>query len=81
MRVYAEKQGELMSKYTRNIKANWRLIVYPTISAFLGFVLFSPDTFSRWPLVVSVANYAAIGGLAVFGVRVTRNQYNKRKFK
>ena len=36
-------------------------------SVFLGFVLFSPETFQAYPWILKLADFAAVGGLAALG--------------
>jgi hypothetical protein len=47
---------------------NWKTTVSGIVTAAAGFVLFSPDLFARWPLVLAIAKYTAAGGLITFGV-------------
>lgn len=45
---------------------DWKTTASAVATAFFAFVAFSPQWFH--PLVVDLAKYAAVGGLAVFGV-------------
>jgi hypothetical protein len=47
---------------------DWKTTVTAGITAFFGFVLASPETFTPWPVLVEVAKYAAAGGLVAFGI-------------
>ena len=47
---------------------NWRTSVAGIVTAFFGFVLFSPQTFAHWPWLVDVAKYATAGGLGAIGL-------------
>jgi hypothetical protein len=45
---------------------NWKTFVSALITAFFGFVLFSPGYFAPW--LVDVAKFATAGGLLAFGL-------------
>jgi len=47
---------------------NWRTTAAGIATAFFGFVLFSPETFSAWPWLISIAKYATAGGLVSMGL-------------
>lgn len=47
---------------------NWKTTTAGLVTAFAGFVLFSPDLFSRWSWVGDVAKYIMAGGLAGIGL-------------
>jgi hypothetical protein len=56
-----------------NYLANWKTTVSGLLTAFFGFVAFSPGLFGKWPWVGQVAQYAMIGGLAALGVSAKDN--------
>lgn len=37
------------------------------VATFFGFVLFAPEHFQQWPVLVDLAKYGAAGGLAAIG--------------
>ena len=45
---------------------NWKTTTTGLVTAFFGFVLFSPQYFPPW--VIDVAKYAVVGGLAGIGL-------------
>jgi hypothetical protein len=47
---------------------NWKTTALGLISAVASFVMFSPETFSRWPWVVTLAKFVTVGGLAGIGL-------------
>lgn len=47
---------------------NWKTTLAGAFTAFFGFVVFSPDTFSAVPWLVGLAKYAAAGGLLAIGI-------------
>ena len=47
---------------------NWRTTVAGLVTAVAGFVLFSPQTFARWPWVCDAARYVMSGGLISLGL-------------
>jgi hypothetical protein len=57
-----------------NFFKNWKSTLFGCITAFFGFVLFSPGTFSHYPWVIELSKYAFAGGLASLGI-VTKD-YN-----
>lgn len=54
----------------RTVK-DWKTTIPAAISAVAFFVLFAPEHFSRWPVVIDFAKYVAAGGLLFFGVNAT----------
>ena len=38
------------------------------VSAVAGLVLFAPEHFMEWPIVISISKYVFAGGLAAFGI-------------
>ncbi len=38
------------------------------VLTFFGFILFAPEHFAKWPVLVDLAKYGAAGGLAALGV-------------
>jgi hypothetical protein len=51
--------------------ASWQPMVISAITAFFGFVLYKPVYFADW--LVDLSGYAAIGGVAVFGIVVKQH--------
>lgn len=47
---------------------HWRTTAAGIVTAAAGFVVFSPEMFAHWPLLVALAKYAAIGGFAAMGI-------------
>jgi cytochrome b subunit of formate dehydrogenase len=47
---------------------NWKTTVSGLITAAAGFVIFFPEYFARWPLVLATAKYITVGGLAALGI-------------
>ena len=47
---------------------SWKTTVCGLILALAGFVMFTPETFSQWPWLVSLAKYVMLGGFAALGV-------------
>jgi hypothetical protein len=47
---------------------NWRTTTAAAVTAFFGFVLFSPETFAHFPWLLALAKYGFAGGLASFGI-------------
>lgn len=47
---------------------NWKSTMFGLITAAAGFVVFSPDTFHNYPVVLSLAKYIMVGGLAGIGI-------------
>ena len=45
---------------------DWKTTTSAILTAFFGFVLLSPQYF--YPVIVDVAEYAAIGGFIAFGI-------------
>lgn len=66
----------------RRVKDNfkektWQEWACGAAATFLGFVLYSPDSFAAFPWVKDLAGYAALGGLGMLGfgnVRVVRRE-------
>lgn len=57
---------------------HWRTSALGILAAFFLFVAFSPEDFSRFPVIVHLAKFAAVGGLAALGLQVPdKNQINK----
>lgn len=38
------------------------------VAAVAGFVLFSPDLFAHWPMLLAIAKYIMAGGVAALGI-------------
>jgi hypothetical protein len=52
------------------IKKNpWTSSFAMLASAGLAFVLFAPEFFQTWPVIIALAKFAAIGGLAGLGIK------------
>lgn len=47
---------------------SWRTTVSSAVTAFFGFVLFSPQNFAAYPWLVDLAKYAFLGGLVGMGI-------------
>lgn len=47
---------------------HWKTTAAAAVTAFFGFVLYSPETFAALPILKAIAGYAAIGGLVTFGI-------------
>lgn len=47
---------------------NWKTTVISLGTAFFAFVVFAPEQFTAVPWLVSLAKFAAAGGLAAFGL-------------
>ncbi len=56
----------------KSMLANWQPTVAALVTAFFGFILFSPDLFQPW--LVSLAKYAMAGGLV--GLGMVSKQHN-----
>ncbi len=46
---------------------NWKTSVSGIVTVAAGFVLFSPETFAHYPVVVQLAKYIGAGGLLALG--------------
>lgn len=53
---------------------SWQPTVAAVVSAFFGFVLFSPELFEGAPWLIAIAKYGAAGGLIALGL--SAKQYN-----
>jgi hypothetical protein len=53
---------------TPSLPKNWKTSVAGVVTAFFGFVVASPETFSQVPWLVTLAKYAVAGGLASMGL-------------
>lgn len=53
---------------------SWQPTIAAIISAFFGFVLFSPELFGDLPWLIAIAKYGAAGGLIALGL--TAKQYD-----
>jgi hypothetical protein len=60
-----------MMEQLKSILTSWQPMVVSAITAFFGFVLYKPVYFADW--LVDLAGYAAIGGIAVFGIVVKQH--------
>lgn len=38
------------------------------VLTFFGFVIYAPEHFNKWPVILDIANYGAAGGLAAIGI-------------
>jgi hypothetical protein len=47
---------------------NWKTSLAGVATAFFGFVLFSPECFTRRPVLIALSKYAIAGGLASMGI-------------
>ncbi len=46
---------------------NWKTSLSGIVTVAAGFVLFSPETFAHYPVVVQLAKYIGAGGLLALG--------------
>lgn len=56
-----------------------RQLLVASVSTFFGFVILYPELFQQHQWLVKLADYAAAGGLAGFGVAGVRKAYRGRK--
>lgn len=47
---------------------SWKTTLSAVMTVLAGFVLFSPNTFKEWPIVIEVAKYIAAGGVLSLGI-------------
>ncbi len=47
---------------------SWKTTLTAAITAVAGFVLFSPELFDAYPVVVQLAKYIGAGGMIAFGI-------------
>jgi hypothetical protein len=47
---------------------SWKTSASAVVTAIAGFIAFSPELFSRWPIVLQISKYVALGGLASLGI-------------
>jgi hypothetical protein len=47
---------------------NAKTTICAIVAAAAGFVMFSPDLFAHYPVVLAVAKYIMVGGLAGLGL-------------
>jgi hypothetical protein len=47
---------------------DWKSTVAGLLTAFFGFVLFSPEHFQNMPWLIDLAKYGVVGGLASMGI-------------
>lgn len=52
---------------------NWKTTLAGVATALFAFILFSPETFSRWPWLVAIAKFATAGGIAGIGIAAKDN--------
>jgi hypothetical protein len=57
----------------KSMLASWQPTAAAIITAFFGFVLFSPDLFAGVPWLIAVAKYGAAGGLVTLGLVVKQH--------
>lgn len=50
-----------------NVKS-WKTTASAVVTAAAGFVLASPELFTKYPWIVAVSKYVGIGGLVSLGV-------------
>jgi hypothetical protein len=58
----------------KSMFVSWQPTVAAIITAFFGFVLFSPELFADFPWLIAIAKYGAAGGLVALGL--SAKQYN-----
>ncbi len=63
-----------MGTVTVAIPSSWKTAVFSLMTAVFGFILFSPEYFTSYPWVVSLAKYFAAGGLV--GMGLSAKDYN-----
>lgn len=49
---------------------SWKSTIAGLVTAAAGFVLFSPEHFRQWPILIDLAKYVMLGGLAALGIVV-----------
>lgn len=54
--------------FKKNVDRTWSEWLCTVAAAFLGFVLFSPETFDQYQWINKLAQFAALGGLTVLGI-------------
>ena len=47
---------------------SWKTTACGLVMALAGFVMFSPETFAAWPVVLALAKYTLLGGFAALGI-------------
>jgi hypothetical protein len=47
---------------------SWKTTLTAAITAVAGFVLFSPELFADYPIVVQLSKYIGAGGMIAFGI-------------
>ena len=47
---------------------SWKTTISAVVTVLAGFVLFSPETFKTWPVVIEIAKYIAAGGVLALGI-------------
>jgi len=58
-------KDELITRIFKSWKSSTVGVVVSTV---LSFVLFEPKYFEHWPIIISIAKFATIGGLAIFHI-------------
>lgn len=53
---------------------SWKSTVIGAMTAFFAFVLFTPESFQEWPILIALSKFAVIGGLA--GLGIVAKDYN-----
>jgi hypothetical protein len=56
---------------------HWHTTVSGIVSAMFAFVVFAPEHFQQWPILIDLAKFAAAGGIAVLGI--TAAQTSKKE--
>jgi hypothetical protein len=57
--------------------SDWKTTVAGIASAVFAFVVFAPEHFQQWPILIDLAKFAAAGGIAVLGI--TAAQTSKKE--
>ncbi len=60
---------------------SWKTTACAAITAAAGFVLFSPDLFKEYPVVVELSKYIGAGGMVAFGIVSRDNKVSDEQAK
>lgn len=56
---------------------DWKTTAAAAVSALFGFIALNPHYFEHYPILIDIAKYAHIGGLAAFGILASDNKKQK----
>ena len=51
-----------------NTPSHWKTTAAGFVAAFFGFVAMNPHYFEAVPVLITIAKFASMGGLAMFGI-------------